>query len=157
LPITTTYNPEQFLTTSKSILQEWLIDYIGDVDITFEIPFLDESVGIVRPILYLELMPGSDKPMGLGKVRNSTTKGHIYKIEFMSSWIVNNSVGGAPKVHELGQNLYSKFLQYGYLLGIAKLKNPRCSTYRDIPKSSYSEFFGGRHLITFDVEVYYTG
>jgi hypothetical protein len=156
LAITTIYNPQYFLTTSKTILTEWLLDYIGNVDITFEMPYLEEQHGISRPILYLELMPGSDKPMGIGRVRNNTTRGNTYKIEFMSSFIVTNSVGGAPIVKELGENLYYNFLTNGHLLGAAKLKNAKCSTLREIPKGA-TEFFGGRHLITYEVEVYYTG
>jgi hypothetical protein len=156
LPITTTYNPQYFLTTSKTILTEWLLDYIGNCDITYEIPYLDESTGISRPILYLELMPGSDKPAGIGRVMSNTTRGNIYKIEFMSSWIVNNSVGGSPIVKELAENLYYNFLVNGYLLGDAGLKKPKCSTLKEIPKGA-TEFFGGRHLITYEVEVYYTG
>jgi hypothetical protein len=158
LPITTVYNPEQFLTTSSAILREWLTDYIGDVDITFEIPFLDESIGIQRPILYLELMPGSHR-FGMGKVMTNTTRGNIYKVEYMASWIVNNYIGGQPRVKELAENMYMSFLdksKVGYLAS-AGLRYPKCSTLREIPKSSYSEFFGGRHLITFDIEVYYTG
>jgi hypothetical protein len=152
------YNPQHFLTTSKSILTEWLTDYIGDVDITFELPPLDESTGIVRPILYLELMPGSDKSTGLGMVRNNTTKGNIYKIEYMAYWIVNNSIGGAPIVKELAESLYYNFLPgvNGHLLDAAGLNKPKCSTLREIPKGA-TEFFGGRHLITYEVEVYYTG
>jgi hypothetical protein len=156
LPITTTYNPQYFLTTSKTILTEWLLDYIGNCDITFEIPPLDESTGIARPILYLELMPGSDKPMGIGRVRNATTRGNIYKIEFMSSWIVSNSVGGSPIVKELAENLYYNFLTNGHLLEAAGLNKVKCGTLREIPKGS-TEFFGGRHLITYEVEVYYVG
>jgi hypothetical protein len=157
LPIHTVYDPEHFLTTSTAILKEWLVDYIIDVDITDEMPFLNEQTGITRPILYLQLMPGSDKS-SFGIVMSNTTRGKIYKIEFLANWIVSYSVGGTLKAKELGESLYYSFLEKTRVgaLSAAKLRNVKCSTYREIPKGS-TEFFGGRHLISFEVEVYYTG
>jgi hypothetical protein len=156
LPITTIYNSEYFLTTSTAILKEWLADYI-DADITDEKPFLNESEGMSRSILYLQLMPGSDKT-GFGTVVSNTKRGKIYRIQFMANFIVNYSVGGTLKAKQLSESLYYSCLNKNRVgaLASAGLRNPKCSTYTEFPKGE-SEFFGGRHLFTFDIEVSYEG
>jgi hypothetical protein len=151
MAITTVFDPALNITTSYSILKEFISTYIttDEIDIDNKAPQITEGYVLSKPILYLEVMPGSKKKVGLGNKIGNGNKGEFKNFSYMAYWFVDDNCGGTDKSQNLGERLEYMFLEHGHELGEAGLTNWACSTYRDLPKVSNNPVWGGRHLITF--------
>jgi hypothetical protein len=151
MSIETTFDPTINITSSYNILKEFITTYIltDEIDVTNEAPQVIEGFELSKPILYLEVMPGSKKKTGIGNKIGNGNKAEFKNLSYMAWWYVDNNCGGTNKSQNLGERLEYIFLHYGHELGQAGLKNWACSTYRDLPKASLSPVWGGRNMITF--------
>lgn len=151
MAIETQYLPDQATVTSLQILKEFILTYISSdtIDITFERPTLDENYPLSKPILYFEIYPGSDRNSGLGRKLPNGDKGIFTNMSVMVWIIVDYNCGEAGQVRSLSDSLRWMFLNRGFELSQAGLKDPVCGTLREIPKESYTPFFGGRCLISY--------
>ena len=153
MPITTTFSSENYISTSLAIFKEWVGDYISFDEIDYtdnDCPFFDENYVLQKPLIYLQMMPGTNnKPVGIGHVINTTQKGRKQNMEFMLYIFVDNNVGGADRCRQIAEKLQWNMMTNGYLLGHAGLKVPQLSSLREYPPDNYSKVFGGRMLLTF--------
>jgi hypothetical protein len=153
LSIITVYdsNSDTYINDSIQIYKEWLSDYISNVDITDDTPVLDESYPIQRIILYIQLMPGSDRQISNRHAGNGM-KIKKYQPEFMLNWITTNELGGANSVRQLSQILKKNTDRNGYLLGNAGLRLATCGGLREFAKSSTSIYISSRQLVTYQID-----
>lgn len=151
MAIETVFDPALNITTSYNILKEFISTYIStdEIDITDEAPRITEGFILEKPILHLEIMPGSRKQVGLGKRIGNGSKAEFKNFAYIAWWYVDDNCGGTAKSKNLGERLEYIFLEHGYELSAAGLTNPVCSNYREIPKESLYPVWGGRHMITF--------
>lgn len=154
MAINTVFDPtsDSYLTDSIHIFKEWVIDYLPNVDIFDDMPSLDENYPIQKIIMHIQLLPYSDKSIGIGRSKGNGKKAKIYQPELMINWITTEELGGANSIRQLSQILKKNIDKNGYLLANAGLRLPNCSGLREFPKSSSSIYFGGRQLITYSVE-----
>lgn len=157
MAITTQFLPELANSTSFEIIKEFIYSYIdpSEIEIADEFPILDENFMLNVPMLVLEDMSGTKKNAGMGRQLSNGDKGQFKVASFMASWIVNGSVGGAPKLRYLADSLEYIFLVHSSDLSVAKLREAKCSSMRTIGKGTSSSFWGGRHLITAKVLLRY--
>lgn len=154
LSITTVYVPtsDLYLTDSIQIFKEWVVDYLSNIDIVDDMPILNEDYPIERIIMHIQIMPYSDKSIGIGRSKGNGKKAKIYQPELMINWITHDGLGGANNVRQLSQTLKKNIDKNGYLLANAGLRLPSCGGLREFPKSSNSIYYGGRQLIIYRVE-----
>lgn len=148
MSITTTYDSSNYLETSLYILGEYIQTHIPDIDITYEIPTLDENYPISRPVLWIDLMPGTNKEAGMGRVVGQNKRAILKQVSVMVYWIITPELGGTGKALELSGALEQIVPKYSDDLAQAGLRNPRVSPAASIPKGD-SIYYGSRHLITF--------
>jgi hypothetical protein len=154
LSITTVYDPKSdlYLTDSILIFKEWIIDYLPNIDIFDDMPILDENYQLQRIVMYIQLLPYSDKSIGIGRSKGNGKKAKIYQVELMIKWITTDDLGGANSVRQLSQILKKNIDKNGHLLAQAGLRLPTCGGLTEVPKSSSSPFFGGKQLIIYRIE-----
>jgi hypothetical protein len=159
LPITTVFDPDYSITTSLSILNEWIADYLPtDVyNITNESIYFDENYILTKPMVHLQVMNGFNRNVGIGGVINQTQKAQFKNMDIMCWIYVDNNVGGLVVYRQAADVLDAAIRKNGYLLGRAGLTNPRISSFREFPKDPYSPIFGGRAMISFRVLCTYDG
>lgn len=158
MAITTVFDPKDYITTGTNIIKEFIETYIPDVDVTTEMPILDENYELERPIIYLENMPTSfvERNVGMGQIGNNGRKEKKINLNIMAYVIVSYDVGGSPMAKKIGGMLYYTFFANKDDLARVGLKNPACSSFREFPKDAQSHIFGGRCLITAKVSIYKT-
>lgn len=159
MPITTKFDSDYPLSTSLSILKEWIVDYLStDVyNITDESVYFDENYILTKPMIHLQVMNGFNRNVGIGRVINQTQKAQFKNIDIMCWIYVDENVGGLATYRQAADMLDTAVRKYGYLLGRAGLTNPRISSFREFPKDLYSPIFGGRAMISFRVLCTYNG
>ena len=159
MPITTKFDSDYAISTSLSILKEWISDYLStDIyDISDESVFFDENFILTKPMIHLQTMNGTNRNVGLGNTINQTQKAKIKNVDIMCWIYVDDNVGGLATSRRISDILDAAFRKNGYLLGRAGLANPRISSFREFPKDSYSPVFGGRAMISFKVLCVYDG
>lgn len=160
MPITTIFRSEFYLSDSLQIFKEWMSDYINfdEIDFSYDSPFFNENHILLKPLVYIQVMPGSNRrPIGMGKVINQTQKGQMQGMELMCWIYVNNSVGGSERCRSIAEKIQWNFMTNGHLLDSAGLDNPQISSLREYPPDSYSKIFGGRMLITWKCLLRYDG
>lgn len=150
MSIQTVYDSSNYLETSLLILGEFIQTYMPDIDITYEIPNLDENNPITRPILWLDLMPGTNREMGMGRVIDSTHRAILKQVSVMAYWIITPELGGTGKALELSGTLEQIVPKYSNDLVEAGLRKAEVSPAANIPKGD-SIYYGSRHMITFMV------
>jgi hypothetical protein len=157
--IITIFDPNYPLTSSLSILKEWLIDYLStDIyNITDEVPQFNEDYIMSKPMIYLQFMSGQVRNVGIGNVISQTQKAQFENMDILCWIYVDNNVGGLSRCRQISDILKTAIRQQGYLLNRAGLTNPRISSLREYPKSSYSPVYGGRMMISFRVLCSYDG
>lgn len=156
MSITTIYDPtsDTYLTDSIQIFKEWLLEYVSNIDIVDDFPSLDENyqMQMQRIVMHIQIMPHSDKSIGMGRSKGNGKKAKIYQPELMINWITTNELGGANSVRLLSQILKKNIDRNGKLLADAGLRYPTCGGLREFPKSSSSPFFGGRQTVLYRIE-----
>lgn len=148
MSIQTTYDSSNYLETSLCILGEYIQTYISNIDITYEIPALDENYPIFRPVLWLDLMPGTNREAGMGRVIGSNQRAILKQVSVMAYWIITYDLGGTGKALELSGALEQIIPKYSDDLAKAGLRQPQVSPAASIPKGD-SIYYGSRHMITF--------
>jgi hypothetical protein len=112
MAITTVYDPEHFSTTSTKIFQEFIKTYILNVLVKTDMPVLDETNGITKPIIYLEPMNGPTKNVGIGGVGKNGRQEEKQVVQILGKVIITDNLGGQAKARELGETL--KYIYYNY-------------------------------------------
>jgi hypothetical protein len=138
--------------TSLQILKEWIFTYVSenDIDFNFTRPTLTEGEGgLNKPLLYVEVLPGKDYQVGMGKRISGSYRGMFHDVAIFLFIVVSDSVGGMPRARQISDNLRWMFLTRGFELSAAGLKSPEISSIRELTKENYGEFYGARHMVTF--------
>jgi hypothetical protein len=156
MAITTIYDPEHYSTTSTKIIKEFIETYISNVLVKTDMPLLDEAKPLTKPIIYLEPMNGASKNIGMGRVGKNGREEEKQVVSIWCKIIVCDTIGGQPKARELGETLKYMFFKPDKRVDLAKagLRNPKCSSLRELPRDNQSIFHGGRCLITAEVSIY---
>jgi hypothetical protein len=101
MSIQTIYDSSNYLETSLLILGEFIQTYMPDIYITYEIPSLDENNPITQPYLWLDLMPGTNREIGMGRAIDSDHRVILKQISVMAYWVITPDLGGTGKALEL--------------------------------------------------------
>jgi len=161
MAIKTTLRTEHYIEDTLKILKEFIESYMNSttkfgIDIVFEKPVLDGNKEISKPMLFLNLLPGSFREVGLGRNISDTKKGQELAIEIFAYWIITDELGGNKRVAELAQKLVYTFLCYWKDLNKAGLRKAKVSSLAPFYKEKNMRFYGGRQLITFELLLSYT-
>lgn len=157
MAITTVYDACHELETSLQILKEFVLSYITNDEIDFlsSRPTLDESVPLNKPVVYIEVLPGIDRNVGMGRKLSNGDTGKWHTMNVFFYWIITNDCGGMERVRQLSDSLRWAFFYKGNELIAAGLNKPVCSSLREIPQENEGPFFGARHMITFKTLISY--
>lgn len=139
-----------YLQSSIEILSQFITEHIDNIIVKNNIPLLDEGKDIAKPILFLEILPGTNQEVGMGKRAANGKRGIWKNIDMFAYWIVSDKIGGTQKLLQLAGLLEHEIPAYQHELKQQGIEKIEITPLRQIPKGN-SKFYGGRHMITYRV------
>ena len=139
-----------YIQSSVEILSQFINNHVSNIIVRNEMPKLDESKDIGKPLLFLEILPGSNKEVGMGRRGVNGKRGIWKNVDMFAHWIVSDKVGGTPKMLQLAGLLEHEIPTFQHELKQQGIETIRISPLRQFAKGN-AKFYGGRHMITFRV------